>query len=265
MTSLMLGLLAAAGVHLLTTRGAPIRTRRHPRRRPQPESLAAFVGGVGAGLVLVGGAAAVGVGLVAAACTAVGRRTLTDARHDQARRRWPAVLDEVRVLVTSGGRSLPRALLQAGQAVPEPFRDAFRAGAAAWSASADTGLLLRALRDRAGDATTDLVTDTLAVVDGATGPDLGRRLQRLAEDRRRDLEARDLATARLAGARFARRFVLLVPLGMAVAGQAVGTGRAAFATPAGQLVGLVAASMVGGCWLWAGHLLALPPERRSVA
>ncbi|MET1048183.1 MAG: hypothetical protein ABWZ55_01015, partial [Acidimicrobiales bacterium] len=85
---------------------------------------------------------------------------------------------------------------------------------------------------------------------------------RLAEDRRRDLAARDLATAKLAGARFARRFVLIVPVGMAVAGQAVGTGRAAFATPGGQLVGVVAAAMVAACWLWAGRLLRLPDEPR---
>ncbi len=265
MTSLAFGLLAATGAHLLTAPRARALPRRRRGPRLHPVTLAAFVVGSGGGLLLVGGPAALGVGLVAATCVARGRRTLADARHDQARRRWPAVLDEVRVLVTNGGRSLPRALLQAGQDQPEPFRDAFRAGAAAWASSADTGRLLRAVRDRAADATTDLVTDTLAVIDGATGPDLGRRLQRLAQDRRRDLEARDLAAARLAGARFARRFVLLVPLGMALAGQAVGTGRAAFATPAGQLVGVMAAVMVGGCWIWAGHLLALPPERRSLA
>jgi tight adherence protein B len=71
--------------------------------------------------------------------------------------------------------------------------------------------------------------------------------------------------AKLAGARFARRFVVIVPVGMALAGQAVGTGRQAFATPSGQAVALLAAAMVAACWLWAGHLLRLPDEPRVFA
>lgn len=66
------------------------------------------------------------------------------------------------------------------------------------------------------------------------------------------MAARD-ALAKQAAARFARRFVLFVPFGMALAGLSIGTGRAAYETPTGLVGVLLAAAMVIGCWLWSGR------------
>lgn len=68
--------------------------------------------------------------------------------------------------------------------------------------------------------------------------------------------------AKLTGVRFARLFVLLVPIGMAFVGLSIGDGRAAYASEAGQAAVLVALAMMVGCWLWAGRLLRLPDEQR---
>jgi tight adherence protein B len=63
--------------------------------------------------------------------------------------------------------------------------------------------------------------------------------------------------------RFARRFVLLVPLGMALAGMSVGDdGRDAYQTPGGQIGVLAGLAMVVVCWVWAGRLMRLPEEQR---
>jgi tight adherence protein B len=67
------------------------------------------------------------------------------------------------------------------------------------------------------------------------------------------------------GTRFARRFVLIVPLGMALAGLTIGTGRSAYQTPLGQVGVLVALAVIVGCWIWAGRLMRLPEERRVFA
>ncbi|MEX2550460.1 MAG: hypothetical protein WD638_09550, partial [Nitriliruptoraceae bacterium] len=64
------------------------------------------------------------------------------------------------------------------------------------------------------------------------------------------------------GVRFARSFVVLVPLGMALVGLNIGDGRAAFQTASGQAWVLVAFAMIAGCWIWAGRLLRLPEEDR---
>lgn len=266
MNGLAWGCLAAIGVHLLWSRPSPAPARRREdllgvaRRSAFP--LGAGILGMLVGAIAVGGPVAFAVGALTATCAVIGRRSADSARRDQARRAWPALLEEVRVLTTSGGRSIPRALFEAGARLPEPTAAAFLAARRAWRVSADFERTLAVLKDRLGEASTDTVCETLLVAHQLGGSDIGRRLARLAEDRRRDLGTRDLAVAKLAGARFARRFVVVVPLGMAVAGQAVGTGRAAFASPGGQAVGLVAACMVAGCWVWAGRFLRLPDEPR---
>jgi tight adherence protein B len=61
---------------------------------------------------------------------------------------------------------------------------------------------------------------------------------------------------------FARRFVLAVPLGMALVGLSIGTGRQAYATAFGQTMVVVGVAAVVLCWVWAGRLLRLPEEQR---
>ncbi|HYF45962.1 MAG TPA: hypothetical protein VD926_07095 [Acidimicrobiales bacterium] len=268
LTGLFWGALAASGVHLLWTRptGRRRRTLRLTLRlRTARLPVGATLVGTLLGALALGGPAAVAVGGLAGACSLLGRRSVDAARRDQARRLWPALLEEVRVLTTSGGRSIPRALLEAGARTPAPTIEAFEAARQTWRVSADFDRTVRTLKEQLAEPSTDLVAETLLVTHELGGTDVGRRLARLAEDRRRDLAARDLAMAKLAGARFARRFVIVVPLGMAAAGQAVGTGRSAFASPGGQAVGLLAAATVAGCWLWAGSLLRLPDEPRVFA
>ena len=79
--------------------------------------------------------------------------------------------------------------------------------------------------------------ETLLVAHEVGGTDLDRRLQALIDDRVQDTQGRKDARAKQAGARFARRFVLIVPAGMALAGMSVGNGRAAYQTAARPAAG----------------------------
>jgi tight adherence protein B len=84
----------------------------------------------------------------------------------------------------------------------------------------------------------------------------------LIEDRILDVQGRRDALSRQAGVRFARRFVLLVPLGMALAGLTIGAGRSAYQTAGGQLAVIVGLLAVLLCWLWSGRLMQLPSVPR---
>jgi tight adherence protein B len=175
---------------------------------------------------------------------------------------WPRLIEEMRILTSSAGRSIPQALFEVGRRAPVELQPAFEAAHREWLLTTDfartTSTLKRELADPAADAT----CETLLVAQAIGGTDIASRLEALAEDRRQDVQGRKDARARQAGVRFARRFVLLVPLGMAMAGTSVGTGRAAYRTPLGQLMVTAALLMVAGCWWWAGRLLRLPePER----
>jgi tight adherence protein B len=186
------------------------------------------------------------------------RRTRREIAHDM----WPQLIEEIRMLTNSLGRSLPQALFEAGRNAPIELQPAFGAAQREWLISTDFPRTISALKGQLADATADAVCETLLIGHELGGSDVDRRLADLAEDRREDLRYRRDARAQQAGVRFARRFVLIVPLGMAVAGASVGNGRQAYAAPSGQLAVVVALAMVAACWLWAGRLMRLPDEDR---
>jgi tight adherence protein B len=187
------------------------------------------------------------------------RRQQVQAR---AREAWPRIIEEIRVLVAGLGRSVPQALFEAGDRGPGELRPAFAAAQREWALSTDFERTIAVLKARLADPTADAACETLLVAHQVGGTDLDRRLAALVEDRVIDVQGRKDASAEQAGVRFARRFVLLVPCGMALVGTTIGTGRQAYHTSWGQALVALGVAVVAGCWLWAGRLLRLPDEER---
>jgi tight adherence protein B len=236
-------------------------------RRPAELVGMALVVGVLGGLVGVAifGAAwpavvvalALGLGWPLASCRV--RRERVRAVAQEA---WPPLIEEVRVLTANLGRSVPQALFEAGARTPGEMRGAFEAAQREWLLSFDVERTVAVLKDRLADPTADAACETLLVAHQLGGADLDRRLEALAADRQLDVQCRKDAGARQAGVRFARRFVLLVPCGMALVGAAIGTGRAAYGTAWGQTMVVIGVVVIAVCWFWAGRLLRLPVEER---
>ena len=290
MTGLVVALCAALGTFYLYTavvlgwRGlgvAPAGARTAGRRRRVAEWMAqAGLGevdprelvGVTVALVAVGvvaGLAVFGGGLpalVLGAC--LGTAPLASYRVRRQRRRsaaqeaWPRIIEEVRILTSSLGRSVPQAVFEAGRSAPESLRPAFAAAEREWLLSTDFERTVGVLKADLADPTADAAAETLLVAHEVGGTDLDRRLDALIEDRVIDVQGRKDARSRQAGVRFARRFVLLVPLGMALVGMSIGDGRAAYATRWGQVMVAVGLLTIVACWAWAGRLLRLPEEER---
>jgi len=191
-----------------------------------------------------------------------GYRARRARRRADAREAWPRMIEEMRLLTGSLGRSIPQALFDVGRRGPEELRPAFAAARREWMISTDFARTIAVLKQGLADPTADAACETLLVAHEVGGSDLDRRLAALVEDRTQDLQGRKDARAKQAGVRFARRFVLLVPLGMALAGLSIGNGRAAYARPLGQLGVALGLAMIAICWIWAGQLLKLPDEQR---
>lgn len=222
-----------------------------------------FVVGAAGAFVLFGGPlAALVAGLFAATSPIASYRARRDQRRADARDSWPRMIEEIRLLTGSLGRSVPQALFEVGRRGPEPMRPAFLAAEREWLISTDFPRTVAVLKGRLADPTADATCETLLVAYEVGGTDLDRRLAALVEDRIQDLQGRKDARARQAGVRFARRFVLLVPLGMSLAGLSIATGRRAYQTVLGQLFVAVGIAAVALCWLWAGRLMRLPEEER---
>jgi len=142
------------------------------------------------------------------------------------------------------------------------MQPAFAAAHREWLLSTDFPRSVAVLKARLVDATADAACETLLVAHEVGGADVQRRLAALVDDRIADLHGRKDARARQAGVKFARRFVLLVPFGMALVGLSIGDGRAAYEKPTGQVAAMVAVAMVVGCWVWSGRIMRLPEEER---
>jgi tight adherence protein B len=288
--ALLLAVVAAYGVHLLFTAlamgwsgvGAGPRRAKAPRRhdvlgewlaqagladvRPR-EFLGVmgvlFVGGAAMGFVIFGGPlAAIAVGAFAASFPVASYRSRRRTKRAEAQEAWPRMIEEIRIRTGALGRSIPQAMFEVGRRGPADMQPAFEAAHREWLASTDFARTIRVLKDRLADPTADATCETLLVAHELGGTDLDRRLEALIEDRIQDVQGRKDARAKQAGVRFARRFVLIVPLGMALAGMSVGTGRDAYATPLGQLAVITGIGLVVLCWAWAGAIMRIPEEER---
>jgi tight adherence protein B len=207
----------------------------------------------------------VAAGIFAASFPVAAYRQRRRTRLTIAQDSWPRMIEELRLLTSSIGRSLPQALFEVGSAGPEAMRPAFEAAQREWMLTTNFERTLHVLREQLADPTCDATCETLLIAHELGGTGIDRRLADLAQDRRDDVAYRKDVRARQSGVRFARRFVLLVPLGMAAAGLAVGNGRSAYTTPIGQLAVLSALAIMAACWRWAGAMLQLPTEERVFA
>lgn len=205
---------------------------------------------------------ALAVGVFSATFPLASFRVRRANRRSRAQDAWPRLIEEIRILTSSLGRSIPQALFEVGRRAPDEMRPAFDAAHREWLISTDFARTLAVLKYGLADPTADATCETLLVAHTVGGSDLDKRLQGLIEDRIQDTQGRKDARAKQAGARFARRFVLFVPFGMAMAGMSVGDGRDAFRSANGQVLTLFAVLIVIGCWLWAGQILQVPEEER---
>ena len=220
------------------------------------------VGGLAAYALFSGALPAVATGIAVATSPLATYRARRRARLAQAAEAWPRILEELRLQIGSLGRSVPQALFEVGHRVPAEWRPAFAAAEREWLLTTDFPRTASILKERLADPTADAVCETLVVAHEVGGSDVDGRLADLIEDRVLDLQGRKDALSRQAGLRFARRFVLIVPVGMALAGLAIGTGRSAYGTPGGQLAVVIAVAAVAACWLWSARLMRLPEEPR---
>ena len=290
MTGLVIAFVGAYGVYLLYTAWAfgwrgvaprPGQSRAGARRQRAQEWLVQAgleevrlveFGAVMALLFMVGAAVsfslfgrpvpALVVGAFAASYPLASYRNRRRSARRRAAEAWPRMIEELALLSGSLGRSVPQALFEVGRTSPAEMHPAFGAAHREWLISTDFRRTVSVLKARLADATADAACETLLVAHEVGGTDLERRLAALVEDRIAHLQGRKDAEAKQAGVRFARRFVLFVPFGMALAGLSLGDGRAAYETSGGQVGVVVALAMVLGCWLWSGRIMRLPEEQR---
>lgn len=224
---------------------------------------ALFIAGFFLGWSIFGGFLAPAIIATFAASFPVGAyRQRRNKRRAEAAEAWPRMIDEIRLRCGSLGQPIPQALLDVGKHGPGELRPAFVEAEREWLLSTDFARTVAVLKTQLADPTADTTCETLLVAHSVGGSDIEQRLTALVADRRADVHGRKDARAKQSGVRFARRFVLIVPAGMALVGMSIGNGRDAYATTNGQLGVTFGLITLVTCWWWAGRLIRLPEEQR---
>jgi tight adherence protein B len=159
----------------------------------------ALVGGMAAYAVFGGILPALATAAFAATFPLASYRVRRRARRAAAMDAWPRLLEELRILTSSLGRSIPQALFEVGRRAPEELRPAFAAAHRTWLLSTDFSRTLGVLKANLADPTADAVCETLLVAHEVGGTDLDRRLEALIDDRVQDTQGRKDARAKQAG------------------------------------------------------------------
>lgn len=291
MIPLILAIVAAYGVHLLYSayafgwKGAQPGPPHPTQDRDRGEELLSALGLgdldirslIAAMLILLLAGVALGVlifgsllpGLIIGLFAATVPIGIARVRHERtiahAHHAWPTIIEEIRLLTGTLGRSIPQATFEVGLRSHEGLRPAFQAAHREWMISTDFGRSLEVLKRDLAHNTADVVAETLLTAHELGGGEVGNRLAALAQDRLTDQQHRRDAVARQSGVRFARWFTLIVPAGMALTGLSIGNGRASYATSLGQVFVALALLMVIACWVWAGRIMRLPSDERVFA
>ncbi len=292
MIALVLAILAAYGIHLLYSAYAfgwdgaqPGPPSPVAEERDRTEELLSSLGigdldlrtllaamlllllaGVAFGVVIFGALVpGLIIGLFAATVPIGIARVRHERTIDHAHQAWPTIIEEIRLLTGTLGRSIPQATFEVGLRSHEGLRPAFEAANREWIISTDFGRSLEVLKRELAHNTADVVSETLLTAHELGGGEVGNRLAALAQDRLTDQQHRRDAIARQSGVRFARWFTIITPAGMALTGLSIGNGRDAYATGTGQLFVAIALVLVIACWVWAGRIMRLPTDDRVFA
>src|SRR5204863_2126419 len=128
------------------------------------------------GFALFGGALPpLAAALMAGAFPVASYRRRRERRQAEARDAWPRMIEEMRLLTGSLGRSIPQALFDIGRSAPADLQPAFQAAGREWLISTDFGRTAEALRTRLAAPCADAVCETLLVAHEVGGAGLDRR------------------------------------------------------------------------------------------
>ena len=166
---------------------------------------------------------------------------------------WPDILGELQLRIGTLGSPLPVALFTAGKSADSQLKNAFVTAERSFAITGSFDIALSTLRSILQDQGTRLLTELLSVVKGAPGTDVARLLDELRQDRAAERDRESEYAAKLAGVKFARYFVIAVPIGMMMAGIAI-AGVAPYRTPIGEFAVAGSVVLLIGCWTWASHL-----------
>lgn len=150
------------------------------------------------------------------------KHTKLEKLRKEAASEWPNILSELHLRITSMGAPIHHGLFSAAKSAKATLRHAFDYSERTFAITNSIELALDSLYRDLPFTTTFRVVEALKVVLEVPGGDVAGIIADLKDDLEREWRQHNEFGARLKGVKFARNFVVIVPIAMFLAGASIG-------------------------------------------
>lgn len=172
---------------------------------------------------------------------------------------WPGYLEQTRAKMLSSSRSLSYVIFENSGITSVFFGDLIQHGRREFETSGNLQKAVQTLwRSADNEEVTSFVCAALCDTVGSTSSQIENQLSIISGTIRSRNALKEETNSRLAGVRTARLFILIIPVGMALAGVSFAGSIRPFLTGASILQMMVALFILGLCWYWSNKLMSFP-------
>lgn len=197
-------------------------------------------------------------GLVATFWLYIRWTQITKLRENELRSFWSSYLDQTRAKMLTTSRALPYVFFDQTYIGSRFLNELLQDGRREFENSGDLGKALLTIWEQGNEDCTSYVCSALCNSIGATTSQIEDQLKIISSTLRSRNALNREADSRLAGVRTARTFIVIIPLGMALAGLSFAGSTAPFTTPFALLQIAIALLTLVGCWIWSNRLMTFP-------
>lgn len=178
---------------------------------------------------------------------------------------WSSYLDQVRGKMLASSRALSYVFYDQSFTGSVFLRELLDHGKREFENSGDLEKSFQTIWHFANDETTNYVCSSLCETLEGTSSQIERQLMVISSVLRSRNSIEHEANSRLAGVRTARVFIVIIPIGMALAGISFAGSTAPFLTKGAIFQVSIAAAILAICWYWSSRLMSFPktPTRKS--
>lgn len=202
---------------------------------------------------------AAAVGIFASATLYLRSQQIRRLRRSELASAWAGYLDQTRAKMLTTSRSLSYVMFEQDSAASPFLAELMQHGRREFENSGDLEKALHAVWYAGEDEeVTNYVCSALCDSLGSTSSQIENHLSLISTTVRSRNELKQETKSRLAGVRTARAFIVIIPIGMALAGFSFAGSISPFLTPVSIVQMLTALAILTLCWFWSNKLMTFP-------
>lgn len=202
---------------------------------------------------------AAAVGMFASIALYLRSQQIRRFRRSELASSWAGYLDQTRAKMLTTSRSLSYVMFEQDSAGSPLLAELMQQGRREFENSGDLEKALQAVWYAGEDEeVTNYVCSALCDSLGSTSSQIENQLSLISSTVRSRNELKQETRSRLAGVRTARTFIVIIPIGLALAGFSFAGSISPFLTTVSVVQMLAALAILTLCWFWSNRLMTFP-------